>query len=137
MKRSLTILAAMLVALAAFLFGAPGASAQADQNCDDFATQEEAQAVLDADPSDPNGLDADDDGIACEDLPSGGGSPAPTTTVVSAPGDDVDDGAAPVGGVATGGGGTAPQSGPASWAPYAAGAGVVLAAGLLLRLRSR
>src|SRR5690606_9509967 len=41
-------------------------------NCDDFDTQEEAQAVLDADPSDPNRLDADGDGVACEDLPSGG-----------------------------------------------------------------
>jgi hypothetical protein len=41
-----------------------------DLNCDDFATQEDAQAELDADPSDPNGLDGyDDDGIACESLP--------------------------------------------------------------------
>lgn len=46
-----------------------------DLNCSDFATQEEAQAVLDADPSDPHGLDGDGDGIACESLPSG------TTTV--------------------------------------------------------
>ena len=35
--------------------------------CSDFATQEEAQAALDADPSDPNGLDADADTLACED----------------------------------------------------------------------
>jgi hypothetical protein len=42
-------------------------------NCGDFTYQEEAQAVLDADPSDPNRLDEDDpaaDGIACESLPS-------------------------------------------------------------------
>jgi hypothetical protein len=38
-------------------------------DCDDFTYQEEAQAVYDRDPSDPYGLDADDDGIACEDLP--------------------------------------------------------------------
>ncbi|MPZ27558.1 MAG: hypothetical protein GEV12_14410 [Micromonosporaceae bacterium] len=44
-----------------------------DLNCDDFATQEEAQAELDADPSDPSGLDRDKDGIACETLPSGAG----------------------------------------------------------------
>jgi hypothetical protein len=38
---------------------APAAFAQAnDQNCDDFASQAEAQAHLDADPSDPDGLDA-------------------------------------------------------------------------------
>ena len=35
-------------------------------NCADFASQADAQAVLRADPFDPNGLDADDDGIACE-----------------------------------------------------------------------
>jgi hypothetical protein len=35
-------------------------------NCADFRTQAQAQAVLRADASDPNGLDADRDGIACE-----------------------------------------------------------------------
>lgn len=38
-----------------------------DLDCADFATQREAQAEYDADPSDPNGLDADSDGIACEE----------------------------------------------------------------------
>jgi LPXTG-motif cell wall-anchored protein len=43
-----------------------------DLDCEDFATQEEAQAEFNQDPSDPNGLDADNDGLACEDsLPSG------------------------------------------------------------------
>jgi hypothetical protein len=37
-----------------------------DRDCPDFASQADAQAVLDADPSDPQRLDADDDGIACE-----------------------------------------------------------------------
>ena len=59
----------------------PAAFAQDDLNCEDFATQEEAQATFDADPSDPNGLDADNDMLACEDsLPSGEGpgvSPIP------------------------------------------------------------
>lgn len=41
------------------------------QNCDDFASQEAAQEFLDLDPSDPEGLDSDDDGIACEELASG------------------------------------------------------------------
>lgn len=42
-------------------------AAQADRNCRDFATQEEAQAELDrTSPNDPNGLDRDQDGIACE-----------------------------------------------------------------------
>ncbi len=38
-------------------------------NCSDFRYQEDAQAVLDLDPSDPNRLDGDKDGIACESLP--------------------------------------------------------------------
>ncbi|MGH2772373.1 MAG: excalibur calcium-binding domain-containing protein [Actinomycetota bacterium] len=38
-------------------------------DCSDFQTQEEAQRVLDSDRTDPNQLDADDDGIACETLP--------------------------------------------------------------------
>jgi hypothetical protein len=53
-------------------FSADKAAAQTDQNCSDFATQEEAQAVLNSNPSDPNNLDGDNDGSACEDLPSGG-----------------------------------------------------------------
>lgn len=35
-------------------------------NCADFSSQADAQAVLRADPTDPNGLDRDVDGIACE-----------------------------------------------------------------------
>lgn len=35
-------------------------------NCPIFANQAQAQAVLRADPTDPNRLDADNDGIACE-----------------------------------------------------------------------
>ena len=42
-----------------------------DLDCWDFATQEEAQGVLDEDPADPNGLDAEpEDGVACESLPN-------------------------------------------------------------------
>lgn len=40
-----------------------------DYNCGDFDTHEQAQYVLERDPSDPHGLDGDDDGIACESLP--------------------------------------------------------------------
>jgi hypothetical protein len=46
--------------------------ADGSYNCPDFDYQEDAQAVLDADPSDPNGLDADNDGVACETLDSRG-----------------------------------------------------------------
>jgi hypothetical protein len=56
------------------------AAAQDILNCSDFATQEEAQAELNRDPSDPNNLDSDNDGIACEDLPSGGNVTTAGTT---------------------------------------------------------
>jgi hypothetical protein len=53
------------------------ALAAEDLNCSDFEFQEEAQAVLDADRSDPNRLDGGSDGagdgVACESLPSRGG----------------------------------------------------------------
>jgi hypothetical protein len=39
-------------------------------NCPAFASQADAQAVLRADPRDPNGLDGDRDGLACESNPA-------------------------------------------------------------------
>lgn len=79
-------------AAAACLFLPTTAVAAADVDCANFATQEQAQAVFDADPSDPNRLDGDNDNIACEALPSGAGggntaapTPAPTATVSPAP----------------------------------------------------
>jgi len=44
-----------------------------DLDCADFATQQEAQAVLERDSSDPNRLDADNDGEVCETYPYNGG----------------------------------------------------------------
>jgi micrococcal nuclease len=40
-----------------------------DCNCQDFATQSEAQRVFQAIPGDPFRLDRDQDGVACESLP--------------------------------------------------------------------
>ena len=73
---------ALVLAIAALLVGPDVASAHReapdgpgywinkfaqtdDLDCEDFATQEEAQAVLDEDPADPNNLDPNKDGIAC------------------------------------------------------------------------
>lgn len=84
MSRLRTTAAAAVLAAAASFPLSGVAFAQDNLNCDDFATQEEAQAEYDSDPSDPNNLDADDDGIACEDLP--GGSTDDDTT------DDPDEG---------------------------------------------
>ena len=69
MRRIALLLAAAIVL--AFT-AAPAAFAQAnDQDCTDFASQAEAQAHLEADPSDPDNLDADDDGQACESFDYG------------------------------------------------------------------
>jgi hypothetical protein len=46
-----------------------------DLDCSDFDTREQAQQVLDADPSDPNDLDGNSDGEACESLPQGVAQP--------------------------------------------------------------
>jgi beta-lactamase superfamily II metal-dependent hydrolase len=48
---------------------APASTPTGDLDCADFATQQGAQETLDADPSDPNGLDGEGDGIPCESLP--------------------------------------------------------------------
>jgi hypothetical protein len=68
-------------AIAACFAGAPGAAAaqHRDYDCADFATQAEAEEYLL--PGDPYNLDADGDGIACEDNPcpcssTPGGAPA-------------------------------------------------------------
>jgi Excalibur calcium-binding domain len=62
------------------------ANAQPDRDCPDFSSQAEAQEALDSVPGDPERLDSDGDGIACE---SQFGEPtttaAPTTTPASAP----------------------------------------------------
>ncbi|MDQ0935456.1 hypothetical protein [Streptomyces turgidiscabies] len=100
------------------------AHAQNDLNCRDFAFQEDAQAVFNMDPSDPNHLDEDqgpDDGIACEVLPRRSSTsavpvgPTPVSTLASSPS------SVPSRGVAGGLGGT---SGPSA-VETAAGLGLV------------
>jgi len=68
MRIGTTALSLPLVAVVFLVM--PSAASAADLDCSDFATQEEAQEHLL--PGDPHGLDGDNDGIACEDLPSGG-----------------------------------------------------------------
>ena len=73
-----------LLCMLGTLFLAPLATAQADLDCADFATQAEAQAALL--PGDPYLLDEDGDGIACETLPGGGGmTTTPTATETPTP----------------------------------------------------
>lgn len=73
-------------------FAPGGFLGQGDRfDCGDFPTQAQAQAVLRADPSDPNRLDANNDGIACESNPCPcdrtpvAGRVAPTPAPTAAP----------------------------------------------------
>jgi hypothetical protein len=70
-----------------------GASAQdfppTGSDCRDFPPQAAAQEELRNDPSDPNVLDEDDDGVACETYDYPEGSPRDETPVL--PGDEGDD----------------------------------------------
>jgi hypothetical protein len=69
-RRTITLIGLpFMVCLLCFL-KSPKVYASNDYNCSDFSTQEEAQATYDEDTSDPNHLDGDNDGIACERLPS-------------------------------------------------------------------
>jgi micrococcal nuclease len=58
----------------------PGSEADRNLDCASFQTHEEAQRVLEQDPSDPNYLDGDGDGVACEDLPKSQPDDQPPST---------------------------------------------------------
>ncbi|GAA4336781.1 hypothetical protein GCM10023086_70210 [Streptomyces venetus] len=143
----------MLFAIAAIMPLAEPAHARSDRDCGDFAFQEDAQAVLDADPSDPDRLDEDQgrgDGIACEALPHRGAgiiSPthmptptvSPSASVTVTPTATVTPTTAPSRGV-RGGLGGAVASGPSDW-DVAIGltftVSALLTAGFFLRRRLR
>lgn len=61
-----TLAASAVLAAALGLPLAGVAFAQADKDCADFATQADAQAEYDSDPTDPNRLDDDGDKKACD-----------------------------------------------------------------------
>ena len=63
----LVVLLSALVAALLALSAAPATASAEDYDCSDFSNQAEAQEHLL--PGDPYGLDGDNDGIACEDLP--------------------------------------------------------------------
>jgi MYXO-CTERM domain-containing protein len=118
---------------------AGAAYAQPDRDCADFASQAEAQEALDGSVGDPERLDANDDGVACESFfrEAAATSAAPTTTAAprtSAPeaeDDDEEEGQVkvmPRGGVDTGDGST-DQPAPATALIALAGMGL-LAAGV-------
>ncbi|MER5577957.1 excalibur calcium-binding protein [Streptomyces massasporeus] len=149
-----------LFAIAAIVPLADPAHARQDLDCRDFAFQEDAQAVFDADPSDPNRLDEDqgrDDGVACEALarrgiidpttsppssiPSTSPSVSPSVSPSGSPSAPVT--ATPTGAPSQGvrgglGGAVAP--GPSNWdiaIGLAFAAGAAVAAGCVVRRRRR
>ena len=84
MRRAL-LLAALACGLIAVL---PTPASAADRDCADFSNQAAAQAWLQAHAGDPDGLDGDSDGVACETLPcpcAGAGSPPPRVTPTAPP----------------------------------------------------
>jgi len=78
--------------------GMAGTAMAADRDCASFASQAEAQAALDDDPTDPDRLDEDGDGQACEDFTYGSNGGGGAMGQVATP---------PAGGVDTGDGSTA------------------------------
>lgn len=78
MRRLLLLLATLAMAM---LVASPAAVGQQDLDCKDFASQADAQAELRSNPSDPNNLDAEDDGVACETYPYPEGTPRDETPV--------------------------------------------------------
>lgn len=107
-----------------------GTASAADLNCDNFASQAEAQANLDADRGDPNGLDRDKNGVACQTtVYAGVGTSA--ADISDSDDDDSDDSGTqvsnrPTGGVAAGDGSSSDQ---ASTLPYVLGGLAFTAAG--------
>ncbi len=80
-----------------------------DLDCADFESQAAAQAEYLSDPSDPHGLDGDDDGVACESYAEYSDPARNETPVGSGTAEEDDDDQVtnvPSGGVATGGGST-------------------------------
>jgi hypothetical protein len=62
-----------------------------DLDCNDFEFQEDAQAELDRDRSDPHNLDDDNDGVACESLPRRGTTNGATTNGITTEDITIDD----------------------------------------------
>jgi hypothetical protein len=114
--------AAAAVLATAMSFPLAGVAAAQDKDCANFQTQAEAQAEYNKDPRDPNNLDGDGDGIACEALP---GQPLGSAEH-------------PAGGMETGAGGTAeggPDDSPELLVLGVAGGGVLAAGGVVLARR--
>lgn len=122
-----TVAAAVLAAGFSVVLGGT-ASAAADRDCPDFATQAAAQAAFDAVPGDPERLDDDNDGIACESYayaPAAAVTPAPAGTT-TAPATAGQVSTRPAGAVAAGDGSSSDEG---SSLPFVLGGVAFVAAG--------
>ncbi len=89
MKRVMTTTLLLATAIVGIVMAQPSVSAQ-DRNCENFNSQSEAQAYFNAGGGSPdynyNNLDANNDGVACEDYPYGPVEPpvepSPTDTPI-------------------------------------------------------
>ncbi len=70
MTRRRSGLTVAVMASGSIMFLTVPAQANHGLNCPDFEFQEDAQEFFDRDRSDPEGLDRDNDRIACENLPN-------------------------------------------------------------------
>ena len=92
----ISTLAGAVAAAAVLLLPLATAASAQDRDCADFGSQAEAQAALDGAVGDPERLDADGDGTACESHFGGSSGPgggatrttAPTTSRAEEPGED-------------------------------------------------
>ncbi|SDN41758.1 hypothetical protein [Geodermatophilus sp. DSM 45219] len=132
--RCRTTAAAGVLFTAALSLGVSGTAHAADTyNCPDFVSQADAQAVYNANPSDPNQLDRDNDAQACEDhdyIASPGtvtSAMALGTTSQVTPGTTSQVTSRPAGAVAAGDGSS--SGGEASALPYVLGGVALTAAG--------
>ena len=123
---------AVTVLTAGMSYPLAGVALAQDLDCADFSTQAQAQAVLNQDPSDPNRLDTDNDGVACEGLPGAPGSAENGTNT-----GDRDTGVAPSGGVEAGAGGTAGGDDTGLLLPIGLAGGTLLIAGGVVLIRRR
>ena len=97
--RSIQVLLGVFLLVVLFALLGRATPTTGDRDCANFATQAAAQSALAARPSDPERLDADNDGVACDSYfggPAALGEPDGTGQVRSVPS----------GGVATGDGST-------------------------------
>jgi LPXTG-motif cell wall-anchored protein len=131
------LLTAAVATVVSVPFAAPAWAVEGDRDCPDFATQEEAQAAFDAVPGDPERLDADGDGIACESFFDGADDGAEQDDGSTGEGSESDDDTSQMDGVPAGGVDAGGGSGDGGTTLFAAAGLALLVSGGALAYRRR